>query len=151
MKLNPSDYDDIARLTKLTNWRVGQVSPPDELAEWMLKLGQAYIPQQVLLAQLNEEIEGGAVAFRAACTRLENKRSELLRHLTQAVAEQKSVEWLTDKLNPLAPKPAEFINHYTCPRCSHQWQDRWSAMCDDDCPSCGLRHITPTHSEDCDE
>jgi predicted RNA-binding Zn-ribbon protein involved in translation (DUF1610 family) len=41
-----------------------------------------------------------------------------------------------------------FINYYTCPRCSFQWSDRWTAMCDDDCPNCGLRHITPTHSKD---
>lgn len=44
--------------------------------------------------------------------------------------------------------PCQFINHYTCPRCNNQWQDQWSSMCDDDCGKCGLRHITPTHSED---
>lgn len=41
-----------------------------------------------------------------------------------------------------------FRNHYTCPRCGHTWQDAWTAQCDDDCPSCGKRHISPTHSED---
>ena len=41
-----------------------------------------------------------------------------------------------------------FINHYKCPRCNHEWDDEWSAMCDDDCPECGMRHISPTDSED---
>jgi len=41
-----------------------------------------------------------------------------------------------------------FINHYECPRCDHAWSDVWSCMCDDDCPACGCRHITPTDSED---
>jgi hypothetical protein len=41
-----------------------------------------------------------------------------------------------------------FINHYECPRCACAWSDTWSCMCDDDCPACGYRHITPTDSED---
>jgi rubrerythrin len=41
-----------------------------------------------------------------------------------------------------------FRNHYTCPQCGHSWQDTWTATCDDDCPACGKRHISPTHSED---
>lgn len=41
-----------------------------------------------------------------------------------------------------------FLNHYTCPRCSHSWKDVWSAQCDDDCPKCGERHISPHTSED---
>ena len=48
----------------------------------------------------------------------------------------------------MSDEPSWFINHYTCPRCKHQWDDRWTATCDDDCPECGLRHITPTHSDD---
>lgn len=47
-----------------------------------------------------------------------------------------------------AQEEQQFLNHYTCPRCNHEWSDQWSAMCDDDCPSCGMRHISPTHSED---
>ena len=42
---------------------------------------------------------------------------------------------------------AEWVtNFYTCPRCHEQWQDEWDCGCDDECPSCGTRHITPTHS-----
>lgn len=41
-----------------------------------------------------------------------------------------------------------FINFYKCPRCGHEWTDEWDCMCDDDCPACGNRHITPYHSED---
>jgi hypothetical protein len=37
-----------------------------------------------------------------------------------------------------------FINHYECPRCNHAW----SSQCDDDCPACGCRHISPIDSED---
>lgn len=41
-----------------------------------------------------------------------------------------------------------FLNHYECPRCNCKWSDEWDATCDDDCPKCGNRHISPTHSED---
>lgn len=41
-----------------------------------------------------------------------------------------------------------FINHYKCPECNYFWQDIWTAQCDDDCPQCGTRHISPYLSED---
>jgi rubrerythrin len=41
-----------------------------------------------------------------------------------------------------------FRNFYTCYRCGYDWQDIWSATCDDDCPNCGARHVSPTESED---
>jgi|APCry1669192522_1035417.scaffolds.fasta_scaffold00372_10 DNA-directed RNA polymerase subunit RPC12/RpoP len=41
-----------------------------------------------------------------------------------------------------------FRNFYCCPRCGHEWWDDWSATSDDDCPSCGARHISPNRSED---
>lgn len=41
-----------------------------------------------------------------------------------------------------------FCNHYQCPSCSTEWNDEWSATCDDDCPACHTRHIAPT---DCDD
>jgi DNA-directed RNA polymerase subunit RPC12/RpoP len=41
-----------------------------------------------------------------------------------------------------------FMNYYRCPDCSHQWRDTWSGACDDDCPRCGSRHISPYKSED---
>jgi predicted nucleic acid-binding Zn-ribbon protein len=44
-----------------------------------------------------------------------------------------------------------FRNSYACPRCGHVWQDEWSATCDDDCPGCGARHISPSESEDLTE
>lgn len=44
----------------------------------------------------------------------------------------------------------EFRNSYRCARCSHGWQDVWTATCDDDCPSCGARHMGPYKSEDVD-
>ena len=42
---------------------------------------------------------------------------------------------------------AWFINYYKCPDCAEQWCDEWSAMCDDECPKCGARHITPYNSD----
>jgi len=36
-------------------------------------------------------------------------------------------------------------NHYQCV-CGHEWTDRWSCACDDDCPICG-RTISPHLSE----
>jgi len=43
-----------------------------------------------------------------------------------------------------------FLNHYECPRCGTEWSDTWSCQVDDDCPHCGLRHISPAESEDAD-
>ena len=47
-----------------------------------------------------------------------------------------------------------FLNHYECPRCDCAWSDAWSCQVDDDCPACGLRHISPEGSfefdDDCD-
>lgn len=41
-----------------------------------------------------------------------------------------------------------YKNLYTCPQCGHEWEDFYSAMPDDDCPSCGTRHVTPYASEE---
>jgi hypothetical protein len=44
-----------------------------------------------------------------------------------------------------------FRNRYVCPQCRRIWHDDWSATCDDDCPGCGARHISPSDSEDLSE
>jgi DNA-directed RNA polymerase subunit RPC12/RpoP len=36
-----------------------------------------------------------------------------------------------------------FRNFYRCDRCSSKWVDEWSATCEDDCPFCGARHMSP--------
>lgn len=41
-----------------------------------------------------------------------------------------------------------FLNHYRCSECGQEWNDIWSATCDDDCPKCGARHISPYASDD---
>jgi len=46
---------------------------------------------------------------------------------------------------------AWFRNYYQCERCDGEWIDEWSCMCDDDCPTCGLRHMTPHFSDDLTE
>jgi len=43
---------------------------------------------------------------------------------------------------------AWFSNNYTCDRCGKDWTDEWSCMCDDDCPHCGARHMSPNDSDD---
>jgi hypothetical protein len=43
---------------------------------------------------------------------------------------------------------AWFVNHYKCARCGQRWTDEWSCTCDDDCPHCGARHMSPDESED---
>ncbi len=46
---------------------------------------------------------------------------------------------------------AWYRNHYTCARCGTDWTDEWSCMCEDDCPSCDARHMTPQTSDDLTE
>ncbi len=46
---------------------------------------------------------------------------------------------------------AWFSNHYRCERCDGAWTDEWSSMCDDDCPICGARHVSPHDSDDLSE
>ena len=41
-----------------------------------------------------------------------------------------------------------FRNFYQCARCGHEWEDVWECQCDDDCPACGARHMSPYKSED---
>ena len=43
---------------------------------------------------------------------------------------------------------AWYRNHYTCDRCHCGWEDEWSCTCEDDCPHCGARHMSPHDSED---
>lgn len=44
-----------------------------------------------------------------------------------------------------------FKNFYECDDCGHQWEDVWSCQCDDDCPECGARHMSPYKSEDAED
>lgn len=46
---------------------------------------------------------------------------------------------------------AWFRNYYECARCGRKWPDEWSCMCDDDCPYCGARHMSPYDSDDLTE
>ena len=41
-----------------------------------------------------------------------------------------------------------FRNFYRCDECDGEWTDLWWAQCDDDCPFCGARHMSPHKSED---
>jgi hypothetical protein len=46
---------------------------------------------------------------------------------------------------------AWFRNHYLCECCDSTWEDEWSCTCDDDCPRCGARHMSPFKSDDLTE
>ncbi len=46
---------------------------------------------------------------------------------------------------------AWFLNFYRCDRCKSIWRDEWSCMCDDECPHCGARDMSPFRSEDLSE
>jgi hypothetical protein len=46
---------------------------------------------------------------------------------------------------------AWFLNIYRCERCSRVWKDEWSCTCDDECPHCGARDMSPFKSEDLTE
>ena len=46
---------------------------------------------------------------------------------------------------------AWYRNYYICERCDSTWTDEWSCMCDDDCPRCGDRHMSPYDSDDLTE
>jgi hypothetical protein len=46
---------------------------------------------------------------------------------------------------------AWFRNYYRCEECRGEWQDEWSALCDDDCPHCGARHMSPYDSDNATE
>lgn len=41
-----------------------------------------------------------------------------------------------------------FTNCYECPDCKCYWEDEDDCQVDDDCPDCGLRHISPVESLD---
>jgi hypothetical protein len=45
----------------------------------------------------------------------------------------------------------QFRNYYRCAECGCEWTDVWTAQCDDDCPWCGARHMSPYKSEDVEE
>jgi hypothetical protein len=46
---------------------------------------------------------------------------------------------------------AWFLNFYRCDRCRKIWTDEWSCTCDDECPHCGFRDMSPFNSEDLTE
>lgn len=46
---------------------------------------------------------------------------------------------------------AWFLNFYRCDRCCRVWKDEWSCACDDECPHCGNRNMSPFKSEDLTE
>jgi LmbE family N-acetylglucosaminyl deacetylase len=46
---------------------------------------------------------------------------------------------------------AWYRNFYECAHCGAEWEDEWSCMCDDDCPDCGARHMSPYDADELTE
>ena len=46
---------------------------------------------------------------------------------------------------------AWFLNFYRCADCDRVWTDEWSCTCDDECPYCGCRDMSPFDSENLTE
>lgn len=46
------------------------------------------------------------------------------------------------------PNEYQWHNYYKCPQCGHLWEDQWDSQCDDECPECGCRDISPYKSEE---
>lgn len=44
-----------------------------------------------------------------------------------------------------------YLNHYECPCCGEQWEDRWECQVNDECSTCGTQDIKPYDSEDLEE
>jgi len=42
----------------------------------------------------------------------------------------------------------KFLNYYHCDRCNLRFSSPDDCQCDDDCPVCGNRHLSPFHSAD---
>ncbi len=40
------------------------------------------------------------------------------------------------------------LSRYVCFECEYEWADEWSCGCDDECPACEARDISPIDSED---
>lgn len=51
------------------------------------------------------------------------------------------------KLGDPAPEDHNQINYYKCPVCGCNWDDEWSCACDDSCPNCGTKNISPIGSD----
>lgn len=43
---------------------------------------------------------------------------------------------------------AWFRNEYECYECGEKWDDEWSCIVDDECPSCEARDASPIESTD---
>jgi hypothetical protein len=45
----------------------------------------------------------------------------------------------------------QYHNFYKCPDCGHGWEGHWDCGCDDDCPECGCRNVSPYRSVKCSD
>ena len=74
--------------------------------------------------------------IRSALKSAEDARRYLARHIEDGNG------------NGVPSEHRRFCNFYRCCRCGNEWEDVWSATCDDDCRVCGARHMSPYRSDD---
>ena len=43
------------------------------------------------------------------------------------------------------------VIQYKCPKCQHEWEERWTSACDSECPECGTTDIQAMDWEEADD
>lgn len=124
----------------------------DIMAEGALQL---FAEAPAMLAALRQLIPLAVEACaERACSEDDEDRQELLDYLAYTESARALIASI-DATPTAEPEPPTgeagevrlFVNRYTCYQCGHDWSDEWSCACDDDCPACGARHMSP-HSSD---
>jgi antirestriction protein ArdC len=113
--------------------------------ELVAELGSAFLCADL---GITPEVRDDHAAYIASWLKALKDDRRLI--FTAAAHAQRAVDYLHDLQPDDSNDDAEtmFENHYQCPRCSHEWTDTWPHQCGDDCPNCGIRHISPCRSED---
>jgi len=114
------------------------------------------IPHESPLNELERTIEDTvkdyidkAVEMGASIPELRALESHLMGNVGLAFSENRlRTQMEMGKAKREEPEQQELINFYHCPECEHEWDDRWMATCDNSCPRCGMRNVSPYNSID---
>src|SRR5277367_4353251 len=93
----------------------------------------------------------GIWAISIPATRTSNPRYDNSFNICATVDLSISFRVVVIDCDPRRFAMAWFLNFYRCARCKQIWTDQWSCTCDDDCPHCGARHMSPFDSENLTE
>jgi hypothetical protein len=86
--------------------------------------------------------------FVVIASEAKQSRAERNTGLLRRCAPRNDAEKGRFNFTALETRMAWFLNLYKCERCRRRWADEWSCMCDDTCPHCGARDMTPYESEE---